>query len=156
MQALTGRCITATPLLLRCTLHRAAAAAFDYTHAQAGLMFSAFGAIGVGALLSMRWLCQHFNDVQLIVGGLCFMLLSTAMFLVDSESNLGYATFVFSVGMQYGAAYPIGHTAVIGLFSKVVGKRPQGALMGTLSAHRFVTIMHKHASSVITAAASER
>jgi hypothetical protein len=77
-------------------------------------MFSAFGAIGVGALLSMRWLCARFNDVQLIVGGLCFMLLSTAMFLVDSESNLGYPTFVFSVGMQYGAAYPIGHTAVIG------------------------------------------
>jgi hypothetical protein len=77
-------------------------------------MFSAFGAIGVGALLSMRWLCERFNDVQLIVGGLCFMLLSTAMFLVDSESNLGYPTFVLSVGMQYGAAYPIGHTAVIG------------------------------------------
>jgi hypothetical protein len=80
--------------------HLCTATAFDFTHAQAGLMFSAFGAVGVGALLSMRWLCEKFNDVQLIVGGLCFMLLSTACLLVDDESNLGYPTFVFSVGMQ--------------------------------------------------------
>jgi hypothetical protein len=33
--------------------------------------------------------------------------------------------------IQYALAYPIGHTAVIGMFSKVVGKRPQGALLGT-------------------------
>lgn len=31
---------------------------------------------------------------------------------------------------MYATGYPVGHTAVIGMFSKVLGKRPQGYLMG--------------------------
>ncbi len=33
--------------------------------------------------------------------------------------------FFVSMFMMYSVGYPIGHTALIGLFSKVIGKRPQ-------------------------------
>ena len=38
--------------------------------------------------------------------------------------------YLFSIVLIYSIGYPIGHTAVIGLFSKIVGRRPQGALLG--------------------------
>merc|ERR1719491_2541578 len=38
--------------------------------------------------------------------------------------------YYISIFMIYSIGYPIGHTAVIGLFSKIVGRRPQGTILG--------------------------
>merc|ERR1711865_388365 len=50
-------------------------------------------------------------------------------FLKQDQANPSwkYCTAIFLI---YSVGYPIGHTAVIGLFSKVVGRRPQGTLQG--------------------------
>ncbi|KAG5175496.1 major facilitator superfamily domain-containing protein [Tribonema minus] len=99
--------------------------------ASAGLFFATFGAGGVVALLSMGALSRRFNDVQLIVGGAVVMLLSCALLVVPTQGGgLGYAGFVASIFLQYSIGYPIGHSAVLGMFSKIVGKRAQGALQG--------------------------
>ncbi|KAG5178771.1 major facilitator superfamily domain-containing protein [Tribonema minus] len=108
-----------------------AVSALGLSHGNIGAFFAAFGALGVAALVSMRWLCRVFNDVQLIVGGVAVMLASTALLLdAGAPGRAGDIAFVVSIFLQYSVGYPIGHTSVLGLFSKVVGKRPQGTLQG--------------------------
>ncbi|CAM9412963.1 unnamed protein product, partial [Ectocarpus sp. 8 AP-2014] len=106
-----------------------AIATFSLTSAEAGSMFATCGAIGVVALLSMRLLCKHFNDIQLVLGGMSFMTVTCAM-LALPPTFIGLNVFIAAVFLMYSVGYPIGHTAVLGLFSKVVGAQPQGALMG--------------------------
>ncbi len=56
------------------------------------------------------------------------MLLSLApiaMQLTSPNSVMGSLIFFVSLFMMYSVGYPIGHTVLIGLFSKVIGKRPQ-------------------------------
>ncbi len=56
------------------------------------------------------------------------MLLSLApiaMQLTSPNSGMGSLIFFVSLFMMYSVGYPIGHTVLVGLFSKVIGKRPQ-------------------------------
>jgi MFS transporter, ceroid-lipofuscinosis neuronal protein 7 len=131
---------------------------FDMTSARAGTIVACCGTVGVAALLSMGYLATFFNDIQLICGGMvvmCCGILSLS-FLEDNSSNPSWK-FVVAIFLLYSIGYPIGHTAVIGLFSKgeyfwfgvfqkascfgqltainffyvtVVGRRPQGTLLG--------------------------
>ncbi|CAM9569306.1 unnamed protein product, partial [Chrysoparadoxa australica] len=103
---------------------------FDWTSEEAGFLFSACGAMGVLALVSMRQLCKWVSDTQLVLGGMLAMMASTMLLIYAPPGEAGKLQFQASVFLMYSLAYPIGHTAVIGLFSKVVGKRPQAALMG--------------------------
>ncbi len=45
--------------------------------------------------------------------------------LVRPYWGMGGAFFFVSMFMMYSVGYPIGHTTLIGLFSKVIGKKPQ-------------------------------
>ena len=105
---------------------------FAILPAEAGMDVAACGTIGVISLLSMGWFSAHFSDVQLIVGGMLVMvvgILSLTLIGDDPEANANWR-FVFAIFMLYSIGYPIGHTALLGLFSKIVGRRPQGTLMG--------------------------
>ncbi|CAM9556073.1 unnamed protein product, partial [Ectocarpus sp. 8 AP-2014] len=102
---------------------------FSLTNAEAGSIFAACGAIGVVTLLSMRLLCKHFNDIQLVLGGVSLMIVTCAM-LALPPTVIGLHGFIAAVFLVYSIGYPIGHTAVLALFSKVVGAQPQGTLMG--------------------------
>ncbi|CAM9944513.1 unnamed protein product [Ectocarpus sp. 4 AP-2014] len=102
---------------------------FSLTNAEAGSIFAACGAIGVITLLSMRLLCKHFNDIQLVLGGVSLMIVTCAM-LALPPTFIGLHVFIAAVFLVYSVGYPIGHTAVLALFSKVVGAQPQGTLMG--------------------------
>eukprot|EP00752_Nemacystus_decipiens_P015766 g14076.t1 len=104
---------------------------FSLSSAEAGTIFATCGAIGVIALLSMRILCRHYNDIQLVLGGVSLMILTCLVLAVPPQAGAaGLYVFVAAVFMMYSVGYPIGHTAVLGLFSKVVGAQPQGTLMG--------------------------
>ncbi|CBN79387.1 conserved unknown protein [Ectocarpus siliculosus] len=102
---------------------------FSLTNAEAGSIFAACGAIGVVTLLSMRLLCKHFNDIQLVLGGVSLMIVTCAM-LALPPTFIGLHVFIAAVFLVYSIGYPIGHTAVLALFSKMVGTQPQGTLMG--------------------------
>lgn len=107
-------------------------ASFAILPAEAGMDVAACGTIGVISLLSMGWFSAHFSDVQLIVGGMMVMvvgILSLTLIGDDPDANANWR-FVFAIFMLYSIGYPIGHTALLGLFSKIVGRRPQGTLMG--------------------------
>lgn len=100
----------------------------------AGLIVSLNGMIGVISLLSMGQLGKFLTDIQMIVGGITVCAVGIISFsgLQSVENGAVNATWQYILGifMVYGIGYPIGHTAVIGLFSKVVGRRAQGTLQG--------------------------
>ncbi|CAN0343927.1 unnamed protein product, partial [Hapterophycus canaliculatus] len=86
---------------------------FSLSSAEAGSLFATCGSIGVVALLSMRLLCRHFNDVQLVLGGVSLMILTCTVLAFPPQAGLaGVHVFVVAVFLMYGIGYPIGHTAV--------------------------------------------
>jgi MFS transporter, ceroid-lipofuscinosis neuronal protein 7 len=129
---------------------------FGLTTELAGLVVGCCGVLGVGALLSMEHLSRHFSDVHLIGGGMVVMSAGVALLLTLETNVADNPTwkYVVAICLLYSIGYPIGHTAVIGLFSKgqyrwesngahivrpltfrrsllqVVGRRHQGELQG--------------------------
>uniref|UniRef100_A0A7S2K957 Major facilitator superfamily (MFS) profile domain-containing protein n=1 Tax=Leptocylindrus danicus TaxID=163516 RepID=A0A7S2K957_9STRA len=104
---------------------------FGMDSATTGYAVSIFGAIGVVALLNMGNIERYLSDVQMIVFGIVIMTCASATLIgirEDQEYNMG--RYLFVLFMVYSIGYPIGHTAVIGMFSKVVGRRRQGKLLG--------------------------
>ena len=67
----------------------------------------------------MGYFEKYFSDVQLIAGGMAVMGLGIAILMPikGQMENPGWEYFLAML-MIYGVGYPIGHTAVIGLFSK--------------------------------------
>ena len=103
-------------------------AVFSMSIPFAGQLFASCGAAGVISLLCMRPLCRAFNEVQLIVGGLVAMVVSCATISLLQPGSFVYF-FYAAVALMYAVGYPIGHTAVIGVFSKVAEGRSQGTLL---------------------------
>ena len=92
---------------------------FEMQSSKAGAIVGACGTVGVLSLLGMSELSRRFTDVQLISGGMVVMAAGIAT-LVNIDDTIHNPTWKFCVAifMIYGVGYPIGHTAVIGLFSK--------------------------------------
>jgi len=108
---------------------------FAMQSSRAGTIVAMSGLFGVFSLLSMGHLVKYFTDVQLIYGGMAVMtvgIVSLSGFDEVAEGAVANPTwrYTFAIFLVYAIGYPIGHTAVIGLFSKIVGRRPQGALQG--------------------------
>ncbi|KAL9181284.1 hypothetical protein ACHAXT_010089 [Thalassiosira profunda] len=107
---------------------------FGLGAATAGLVVSINGMIGVCSLLSMGIIGRFLTDIQMIIGGITVCALGIISFATLQSVEMGAENalvhYVLGIFMIYGVGYPIGHTAVIGLFSKVVGRRPQGTLQG--------------------------
>lgn len=75
------------------------------------------------ALLCMKRFCAIWNDVQLILGGMALMI--ACNLLLIGPDHYPIWRFYVAIFFMYSLGYPIGHTAVMGMFSKVLGKRPQ-------------------------------
>lgn len=92
---------------------------FNMSSARAGTIVASCGTIGVTSLLSMGHLAHFFSDIQLICGGMLVMAsgIISLTTLDEDEANAGWRYFV-AIFLVYAIGYPIGHTAVIGLFSK--------------------------------------
>jgi len=105
---------------------------FDMYSSTAGSVVGSCGTVGVIALLSMGKLAKVLTDVQMIVGGMMVMVIGilSLMGLPDGGEISPSWRYWIAMFLIYSVGYPIGHTAVIGLFSKIVGRRPQGTLLG--------------------------
>jgi MFS transporter, ceroid-lipofuscinosis neuronal protein 7 len=104
---------------------------FQMDSSKAGTIVASCGSVGVVALLLMGKFATVLTDIQLICGGMIIMCCGIVS-LTSLEEGADNSTwrYVFAIFMMYSIGYPIGHTAVIGIFSKIVGRRPQGVLMG--------------------------
>lgn len=61
----------------------------------------------------MRVLRRHYNDIQLVLGGVSLMILTCLVLAVPPQAGAaGRNVFVVAVFMMYAIGYPIGHTAV--------------------------------------------
>merc|ERR1711862_201667 len=61
------------------------------------------------------------------------IILGCVLFLdLEDEKQIEDQSWRYSltIFLVYSLGFPIGNTAVIGLFSKIVGRRPQGTLQG--------------------------
>ena len=92
---------------------------FDMASSRAGVIVASCGSIGVIALLSMGHLAKFLSDIQLICGGMLIMSFGVLSlgFLEQDALNPSWK-FCTAIFLIYSVGYPIGHTAVIGLFSK--------------------------------------
>lgn len=92
---------------------------FNMVSQHAGMLVATCGTFGVVALLCMGTLESYFSDVQLICGGMIVMG-GGIMSLLGVEAGLdnSHWRYLFAMFLIYAVGYPIGHTAVIGLFSK--------------------------------------
>ena len=95
-----------------------------------GYYVSACGVVGVAFLLSFRCLGRCFDDVELMVGGVSVMVASCVLMISRAHRGHDFAVWVAALAAMYAVGYPVGHTAAIGWFSKAMGRRPQGMLMG--------------------------
>lgn len=92
---------------------------FDMSSSLAGTVVGSCGTVGVMALLSMGYLSQYFSDIQLICGGMVVMSAGIVSLTAVTEDNTNAGwRFFLAIFLIYSIGYPIGHTAVIGLFSK--------------------------------------
>jgi MFS transporter, ceroid-lipofuscinosis neuronal protein 7 len=91
---------------------------FAMAASRAGIIIACCGVCGVVALLNLGMLEQRFTDVHIITGGMLVMIVGIASLIDDAKfKNPGW-TYGLSMFLIYSVGYPIGHTAVIGLFSK--------------------------------------
>jgi len=96
---------------------------FGLPSQQAGVLVATCGSVGVIALLSMGTFAKYFSDIQLICGGMAVMavgIISLTGFneLEDEGIENPKWRYFLAIFMIYSVGYPIGHTAVIGMFSK--------------------------------------
>ena len=92
---------------------------FEMSSAHAATIVATCGTMGVFALLSMGYLSHYFSDIQLICGGMVIMAsgIMSLTTLADDTVNSEWI-YMATIFLVYSIGYPIGHTAVIGLFSK--------------------------------------
>lgn len=104
---------------------------FGMTASFAAFIISICGMMGVVSLLNMGQLEQRYTDVQIISTGIIVMTMGVALLIFVREDNVNPTwQYIFSMCLIYSIGYPFGHTATLGLFSKIIGRRPQGTLFG--------------------------
>lgn len=113
---------------------------YQWSSLRAGLTITVCGTLGVISLLSFATLLKVATDMDLVLYGMITMLLASLMlvsnfcvneFMVQQQhcylSFLQQALFTLPIWvfyvvmiMVYSLGYPIGHTALLGLFSKIM------------------------------------
>lgn len=124
-----------------------AEANFHLMSTQAGLIVGSCGALGVICLLQMGRLTALFSDVQLLGGGM--LIMSVGIFLLstldDGEDAFNPTwKFIVSILLVYSIGFPIGHTSLLGLFSKsknIVTAFPPHRVCSWLNVQSLLTIL---------------
>ena len=107
---------------------------FGMTSAYAGTVVAICGAVGVAELLMMGFITRVMSDIMMIISGMTVLIvgISGLVGLSDGPENEDWR-YIFTIFMVYSIGYSLAQGAVLGMFSKVVGRVPQGELMGWFS-----------------------
>lgn len=101
---------------------------FGWSGLQVGSIFAACGATGICTLLSFGLLARlGLGEAQLMLVGVAVMTLAC---LLLSVPNPGQAQFVAALALMLAVGYPLGHTALLGGYSKVLRRGKQGFVLG--------------------------
>lgn len=96
-----------------------------------GSLITGCGIAGFLQLLFFKYIyTRRWNDLQLSLGGVLVMTFAQMVFYSYGGAEPKQWQFIFCIVLFYGLGYPVGHTAVLGAFSKVQKKGKQAAFMG--------------------------
>lgn len=108
---------------------------FGITYGGASFRISTIGFFGLFVYLGFKPIAKRFSDRGLVFFGLLVVVLGclplATPFLAD---NMSITVYVFCLGLTWSLAYPVGQTAILALFSKVLGGLPAGGFLGIFSA----------------------
>ena len=108
---------------------------YRMSYATASYYISVIGFLGLGVYLGFKPIAKRFSDRSLVVYGLVVVIfgsLPLAMRVFTSRMSL--SVYVTCIGLMWSLAYPVGQTAVLALFSKVLRDLPAGGFLGIFSA----------------------
>ena len=107
---------------------------YQWTSSHIGIVFSFCGACGVILLLLFDIITRNFRDIQLVIYGMILMIISCLLIYFTFNFTYSQEIFYLSLFLMYGIGYPVGHTALLGMFSKIKHSGAQGKLMGWFAA----------------------
>jgi ceroid-lipofuscinosis MFS transporter 7 len=117
-----------------------------------GCIISTSGAVGTLILLKFKFVTSYLgDDYDVMKFGIGLMIL--AQFIICSYSGIlaSVEQFYVAVILIYAIAYPVGHTAVLGAFSKIQKTGKQATLLGWFaSAGSFARIVFPIISGLLT------
>lgn len=93
----------------------------------------ALGIVGLAIYFGMKPLSRRFGDFSLVTYGLAATALGAAA-LAQTRFRLPLPLYLAAVGAVWSFGYPVGQTAVLSLFSKVLAHLPPGGFLGLFSA----------------------
>jgi MFS family permease len=108
---------------------------YNWSAQRTGVTVATWGLVGFFALLSFRYVLMVMSDVNIVLYGMLLMSVGCLMMagVMDLFGDVPESTFYAAIAIMYGLAYPVGHTALIGLFSKLMKAGPQGEMMGNFA-----------------------
>lgn len=108
---------------------------YDITFEIASYFLSVIGFVGLFVYMCFKPISLRFSDRLLVIIGLCFIIAGCAPLSIPAVSmHLPLIVYVFLLGLTWSIAYPIGQTAVLAVFSKILYGLPAGGLLGIFSA----------------------
>lgn len=107
---------------------------YGLSFSKSSFFLSGIGFIGLLIYLCFKPIAQIFSDRGMVLFGLIVIALGciplSLRMIVDRMPTWVY---VFFLGLTWSIAYPVGQTAVLSLFSKVLARLPAGSLLGIFS-----------------------
>lgn len=92
------------------------------------------GMVGLGVYFCMKLIARRISDRNLVVGGMILVIISCLpLSYARIADKISLPFFVICVIGMWAFAFPIGQTAVLSLFSKVLAGLPAGGFLGLFS-----------------------
>mmetsp|Transcript_14711 Transcript_14711/g.25449 ORF Transcript_14711/g.25449 Transcript_14711/m.25449 type:complete len:409 (+) Transcript_14711:3-1229(+) len=109
---------------------------FPISLSSASTVIGVLGFLGLGVYLSFRPLSDRISDRELIIIGLVLNILGASFLALVQAEVFPHSLWIYALalGLIWSLAYPLGQTAVLGLFSKILAGLPAGGMMGLFSA----------------------
>ena len=108
---------------------------YNMGYSGASFRISLIGFFGLFVYLGFKPIAKRFSDRVLVFFGLLMIFLGCfPLSLPYITQHLSLSTYVFCLGLTWSLAYPVGQTAILALFSKVLAGLPAGGFLGIFSA----------------------
>lgn len=108
---------------------------YGITYAVGSYFLSGVGLIGLAVYLCFKPISERFHDRFLVVVGLALTMIGCLPLAMRFLSmRLSVITYVVCLGLTWSIGFPIGQTAILSLFSKILSGLPAGSFLGIFSA----------------------
>lgn len=108
---------------------------YGVSYAATGMYMTLIGLFGLVVYAFFKLIASNISDRSLLVFGLiCNFVSAAPLMITPIAKRLPLSVYVTLLGSLWALAYPVGQTAGLGLYSKVMRGLPPGALLGVFSA----------------------